>query len=83
MYFLLLECNPWSQISFFVLILVSLERIPSLLAEITLSTWFATLGLLVIYRTATSSVYLIVQVNLGLVASLAYSAAAKLIFFRL
>ena len=65
-YFLLLECNPWSQIFFSVLILVPLERIPRLLAEITLRTWFATFELLVIYRTAIGSAYLIVRVNLGL-----------------
>ena len=65
-YFLLLECNSWSQISLFVLILVPLERNWRLLAEITLRTWFATFGLLVIYRTAIISAYLTVRVNLGL-----------------
>ena len=49
-----------------MLILVPLERILRLLAEITLRTWFGTFELLVIYRTAIGSAYLTVQVNLGL-----------------
>ena len=64
--FFLLDINPSNQISFSVLILVPLERIPRLLDEITLRTWFATFELLVIYRTAIGSAYLTVRVNLGL-----------------
>ena len=55
------------EISVSELISFPLERIPRLVVEVTLRTWFATFELLVIYRTATGSVYLIVQVNLGLV----------------
>ena len=64
--FFLLDINPSNQISFSVLILVPLERIPRLLDEITLRTWFATFELLVIYRTAIGSAYLTVRLNLGL-----------------
>ena len=56
----------WSQISVSELISFPLERIPKLLAEITLRTWFATFELPVIYHTAIGSAYLIVRVNLGL-----------------
>ena len=53
--FFLLDINPSNQISFSVLILVPLERIPRLLAEITLRTWFATFELHVIYHIAIGS----------------------------
>ena len=48
------------------LISFPLERIPKLLAEITLRTWFATFELPVIYCTAIGLAYLTVRVNLGL-----------------
>ena len=54
------------EISVSELISFPLERIPKLLAEITLRTWFVTFELLVIYRTAIGSAYLTVRVNLGL-----------------
>ena len=54
------------EISVSELISFPLERIPKLLAEITLRTWFVTFELPVIYRTAIGSAYLTVRVNLGL-----------------
>ena len=71
------------EISVSELISFPLERIPKLLAEITLRTWFVTFELLVIYRTAIGSAYLTVRVNLGLARFLSLLRHRYLIYSRL